>query len=312
MTHKGEQMTYKGEFQNHMFKGKKTALSVWYCKGSSLSIPSEMPHLNGWNTHLPLYQMVFVLKGKLSCSIKTARKPFATLEQQQHNLIFACPEELVLNSITEEPHEIIFIHISAEFLSRYLPLDHPAGENLFSKYQLHLTPEINSILNSLENSSHTGFCGKLFLESKVIELLAIQISQSEAVQKDIPLLQLKADELERMQQVREILISNLHSQLSLRTLAHMVGTNEFNLKRQFKAAFGTTVYGYLNQYKMEQAKALLIQGDSRVAEVSGKMGYKHATHFTSAFKKYFGYLPNKIKMFMLVFDPEFCLVLFST
>ncbi|NQX37223.1 hypothetical protein HQN84_00115 [Pedobacter steynii] len=46
---------------------------------------------------------------------------------------------------------------------------------------------------------------------------------------------------------------------------------------------------------MEQAKA---------------MDYKHASHFTSAFQKYFGYLLHKIKMLMLVFDPEFYLVLF--
>lgn len=137
------------------------------------------------------------------------------------------------------------------------------------------------------------------------------MSQFEQTENDQLQLGLKKEELDRMQEVKEILMRNIESQFSLRTLAHMVGTNEFNLKKNFKAAFGTTVYGYFNQYKMEQAKAMLIEGDTKVAEVSGKMGYKHATHFTSAFKKYFGYLPTKIKMSMLLLDPEFCLFFFS-
>lgn len=60
-----------------------------------------------------------------------------------------------------------------------------------------------------------------------------------------------------------------------------------NFKQQFKAAYSVPYMSYLNQYKMEQAKVML-------------MGYKPVTHFTSAFKKYFGYLPDKIKMLMLI------------
>jgi len=49
-----------------------------------------------------------------------------------------------------------------------------------------------------------------------------------------------------------------------------------------------------------------------VAETSKKMGYKHATHFTNAFKKYFGFLPNKIKtgkFSMLLFCEDFTAIL---
>ena len=321
MTYKGEQVTHKGEFQGRLFRESRD-ISVFYLTASSGHQLREMQESLFQKTPHPVYQMIFVIKGKLSISIPAAHDPLFTMESQQHNLIRTDQETLTWNASFTEANEIIFIHISADFLSRYFPYDHPAFSNLspgnlgfkktalFSEQQLHLTPEINAILNSMENSTHTGFCGKLFLESKVIELLAIQLSQFELLQEQ-PKPLLKPDELDRMEEIRSILINNMDRQLSLRTLAHMVGTNEFNLKKQFKAAYGTTVYGYLNQYKMEQAKAMLIQGDSRISEVSGKMGYKHATHFTSAFKKYFGYLPNKIKMLMLIFDPEFYLVLFS-
>jgi AraC-like DNA-binding protein len=32
-----------------------------------------------------------------------------------------------------------------------------------------------------------------------------------------------------------------------------------------------------------------------VAAIAMEVGYKNATHFTAAFKKYFGYLPSDVK-----------------
>lgn len=316
-------MTLKGEKQDRSFYGSKD-LAIGYSKKIALLNAEQETTLLA---HPAGYQLIFVLKGKLSFNGDMACGTLPLLESQQYNLIWTNGHPNLYEGLSEESNEVVFVEISAGFLSRYLPEDHPAAIHLqthqvseptftrdiqnvtfFSEQHLHITPEINAILNGLENSAHTGFCERLFLESKVIELLAIKISQLEQQQ---PAPRLKQEELDKMQEAREILIQHIDAPFSLRTLAHMVGTNEFNLKKQFKAAYGTTVYGYLNQYKMEQAKAMLLQGDSRVSEVSEKMGYKHATHFTSAFKKYFGYLPNKIKMFLLLFDPELCLVFFT-
>ncbi|WP_316842435.1 AraC family transcriptional regulator [Pedobacter gandavensis] len=324
MTQKGEQMTLKGEIKDRSFYGSKD-LAIGYSKRKPALSAHYTLDLTEDRENQAGYQMIFVIKGKLSFEEEGASSVLPLLESQQYNLIWTTGNSPFQTALLEESNEVIFVEISPGFLSRYLPEDHPAAIHLqlpapeaadqniilFSEQHLHITPEINAILNGIENSPHTGFCERLFLESKVIELLAIKISQLELLQQQQPAPRLKQEELDKMQEVREILIQNIDRPFSLRTLAHMVGTNEFNLKKQFKAAYGTTVYGYLNQYKMEQAKAMLLQGDSRVSEVSEKMGYKHATHFTSAFKKYFGYLPNKIKMFFLLFDPEICLVFFT-
>ena len=46
---------------------------------------------------------------------------------------------------------------------------------------------------------------------------------------------------------------------------------------------------------MQFAKELLVLGNEKIQVVAEKVGYKHATHFTAAFKKYFGHLPTKIR-----------------
>ena len=316
MTPKGEELTLQGEIANHSF-GFSRDVSVCYSAEPS-SFSTFVTELNSKGQNL---QMIFVIKGSLSSKLRHGKKPLFVLEDQQHNLLSTNKE--LMWSLAQEEHDIVCLTISFSFLSRYLPDDHSGYLSLkkgleqnkaaaFSKNNLYVTPEISAILNTLKTSPHTGFCAKLFLESKVLELLMLQSSQFEQFKKSDSTYQLKKEELSKMQEVKEILTENIDTQFSLRTLAHMVGTNEYNLKRDFKIAFGTTVFGYLNQYKMEQAKTMLIEKDITIAELSGKMGYKYATHFTSAFKKYFGYLPNKlksVKLSLLIFAEDFSPVL---
>ncbi|WP_316815923.1 AraC family transcriptional regulator [Pedobacter nyackensis] len=317
MTEKGEQLTVKGEFVSPGFQPEMHVNATFVKNADATAVLSQVSETQ----NLLDYVMVFAIKGDVRCIYNRDETTFITINNQEHNLI-AVPKGTKLAPYENtEAYEMVSINLSASFLSRYLPEAHPAFNRiknakitkpiLFTERQLYITPEISVILNSIENSGHTGFCKRLFLESKVIELLVLQLSQFELSESSEQQSKLKKDDLDKMHEVKEILITNVNSQLSLRTLAHMVGTNEFNLKKNFKSAFGTTVYGYLNQYKMEKAKAMLVEGDSKISEVSVKMGYKHATHFTSAFKKYFGYLPTKIKMSFLLFDPEFCVLFFT-
>lgn len=106
---------------------------------------------------------------------------------------------------------------------------------------------------------------------------------------------LKAGEIEKMVEVKNILISNWAFPLSLKELAHKVGTNEFHLKKHFKMVFGSTVFKYLYQYKMERAKEMLTLQDLSIGEIAQKLGFKHATHFTASFKKHVGFLPRQYK-----------------
>lgn len=87
---------------------------------------------------------------------------------------------------------------------------------------------------------------------------------------------------------------------SISELAKSIGTNEQYLKTYFKQYFGKTVMRYITEKKMEHAKELILTGDYRVSDVARMTGYKHSTHFTSAFKKYFGFIPNSLKYTFLI------------
>lgn len=102
-----------------------------------------------------------------------------------------------------------------------------------------------------------------------------------------------------MQQAREILHQNLQKPCSLIDLAHQVGTNENYLKKHFKQVFGHTVYGYVQELRMQEARNLLMNEECDIHEVAQRTGYKRTAHFIAAFKKHFGYAPMRLKMWWI-------------
>ncbi|ULT23854.1 helix-turn-helix transcriptional regulator [Sphingobacterium sp. E70] len=87
----------------------------------------------------------------------------------------------------------------------------------------------------------------------------------------------------------------MDSNNTLVNLAHLVGTNEFTLKKGFKELFGTTVFGFWNDAKMEHAKKLILDKNMTIGEVSDAIGYKNQRHFSDAFRRKFGFPPSKLK-----------------
>ena len=68
------------------------------------------------------------------------------------------------------------------------------------------------------------------------------------------------------------------------------------LKEGFKQLYGDTVYAYLLDHKMEEARRMLEERQYNVNEVGLKLGYSTASHFIAAFKKKFGTTPKKYLM----------------
>ena len=61
------------------------------------------------------------------------------------------------------------------------------------------------------------------------------------------------------------------------------------LKQGFKQVYGSSVFSFLLDYKMQVSKRLLSSGNYNVNEVALKVGYSTATHFINAFKKSWNY-----------------------
>lgn len=160
---------------------------------------------------------------------------------------------------------------------------------------LPLQVRMNEIIVAIRDCPFSSVTRSIFIEAKLLELFALQIEQIQRIrggsEKNEPCS--KADK-EKLYAVKTYIEQNYLQPLSLRQLCTMFGLNDFKLKKGFKALFGSTVFGHINNLRMQKAMALLIQKNMTVTAIADLVGYSTSMSFSSEFKRKFGYAPSKV------------------
>ena len=99
--------------------------------------------------------------------------------------------------------------------------------------------------------------------------------------------------LSKVNQVKDIVLEKMVDPPSLNELAEEIGLNLKKLKLGFKQVYGSSVFNFLFDYKMEYSRKLLDSGKYNINEVGEKVGYSSASHFIASFKKKYGITPKK-------------------
>ncbi|MEM1293472.1 MAG: helix-turn-helix domain-containing protein [Cyanobacteria bacterium P01_H01_bin.162] len=155
------------------------------------------------------------------------------------------------------------------------------------------TPTMVTVLQQILQCPYQDMVKRIYLESKVTELIALVVAHEIAIQQgEDEKSTLKPEQLERIHYAKEILLRDLSNPPSLEQLAHQAGLNEFTLKHGFRQAFGTTVFGELRSHRLEIAKQLLAEQDITVTETAHRVGYACVRSFAKAFKHKFGLGPK--------------------
>lgn len=159
-----------------------------------------------------------------------------------------------------------------------------------------ITPVMFGVLQQILKPPFQGMMKRMYLESKVLELLALQLNQFWDYEQAIgAIANLRPVDIEKVYHARDILIHQVENPPSLLELAELVGLGERKLRYCFREIFATTVFGYLHDYRMEQAKMMLGGTKMQVAEVANAVGYSHLGYFAKAFKKKFGISPKEFQ-----------------
>ncbi|MCU0532937.1 MAG: AraC family transcriptional regulator [Hydrococcus sp. Prado102] len=160
-----------------------------------------------------------------------------------------------------------------------------------------ITPAMRFLTQQIFNCPYWGMTKRIYLQAKVLELIALQLSfifASEGVPQSSP--SLKSDTIARIHHAKQIIHSRLDNPLSLTELAALVGLSDRTLRRGFKELFGTTVFSYLTAMRMEKAERYLRERNMTVAEVANLVGYAHLGHFAAAFKRKYGIAPSECSL----------------
>ena len=257
----------------------------------------------------PVIRITYTTSGQKLYHTTQPNLKLVEISANEYNYLLLNKQHFEIHWPAGKTIEYFELGISPAMFLQYLPAIHPFVNNIrnavernipmvLSNFNLPLSPTVSNMLFQVLDCPLEGYYKQLYLKSKLLEILAFQLTQFEQVNGSVKPVTvpttLKKEDIDRMYYARDIITSNIDSPCSLIDLAHQVGTNEAYLKKHFKQVFNNTVFGYLQNVKMDMAQEMLLQGKT-VAEVADKSGYKHAAHFARAFKKHFGFPPNKAK-----------------
>ena len=156
-----------------------------------------------------------------------------------------------------------------------------------------MSPALKQAIQSVLNCHYTGGMQELFLLSKSLEILVLQAEALELMevgktQEGIPI-----QDRNKLWDAKKMVEERLSDPPTLPEVSSAVGLNQYKLKKGFKALFGTTLYGYITDLRLAQAKVLLLDKEKTVSEIAYELGYSSPQHFSKAFKKKFGITPGR-------------------
>lgn len=242
-------------------------------------------------------QLSFLLEGEKIISLNEDRNEILLESQESYMANINQLKGSVRISSTKNFKEIK-IRLSKNFLLKHgFPSDFDFKKISEKNLILPITNDLFTILTNLEESSLKGISRKIFMEAKVLELLAIQIenyTNDELSKKSTN----SSNTIKKLYKIRQILKDNLNKNYSIKHLSKEVGINENILKKEFLRLFGCSMNNYCKTEKMNKAKDLLRGTQLPIYQIAEDTGYKNATHFSAAFKKYFEETPKQFRNFL--------------
>ena len=153
------------------------------------------------------------------------------------------------------------------------------------------TLEMIELMGDLQQCGYPRIQRKMFLEAKILELLLLSLQQLTLMDETLPL---RKSDMEKIMEVVEFLTQHFEEHITMDSLVHKFGLNEYKLKTGFKY-YGTTVFSYIQRLRLQKAKQLLNETDWPMKKIAMQTGYSTLQYFSSAFKKEFGVSPGRLK-----------------
>ena len=103
------------------------------------------------------------------------------------------------------------------------------------------------------------------------------------------------DQASAVSRIKGFIDENYATPLTINDIARGTNVSKSNLYRIFKSELDCTPIEYLNKKRIEKSKAMLIDTEFNINEISRILGFPNAACFRSVFKKEYGVSPTHFK-----------------
>ncbi|GCE28926.1 AraC family transcriptional regulator [Dictyobacter alpinus] len=153
-------------------------------------------------------------------------------------------------------------------------------------------PQIEYLARAFLAELKTGASsGQLYAESMATALAVYLLQHYAASSIHIPSIHGKLVQSD-LHRIIDYIHDHLDTDLSLSQLSEVVGMSPYHFARIFKQSVGVSPHQYIIQYRVEEAKRLLMTKTFPFREVAYRVGFGNQSHFNRHFKRLTGASPT--------------------
>ncbi|MGB0945109.1 MAG: AraC family ligand binding domain-containing protein [Marinomonas sp.] len=192
----------------------------------------------------------------------------------------------------KSPWSIYWVHCDGILAKDYLDEIITQSQSNILSIGLHsrLITDFEALLDTRLNSSlFESFLHSCSLLSQIITHIALLNKQ----------VQSQFDKSLDLELIRSLMLTHIHQQLDVETLANAANLSKFHFIKRYKTLTGRTPINDFIQMKIERACHLLDVSDKGIAEVGWELGYEDAYYFSRVFNKVMGISPSQYRTLRL-------------
>ncbi len=224
-----------------------------------------------------------------------------TTIQLNKGIIFNCSDISFIDNLpVEQPFSLITFILNRHWIHDYLQ---PSKEDYLSKLLAsnhtfsvieEMPTSIEQLVKEIINIDIRDAFDKLSLDYKVFDFTIWAFKILEKRESPKAFVNLNRHDLQSILSIQQVLMDNLAAPLPIKVLSKKLGMSESKLKTAFKQVYGTSIYQYIINCRMEKAFKMLESNTCMIGDVSFSLGYVNQSQFTKRFKEHFGMLPTDI------------------
>lgn len=251
----------------------------------------------------PALDLHFALHNRLRYQLEGLGE--VRLPEGHYNITYAPYIRNIVKFEAARHYTLLDIHFTRGYLDKlapYFPLleeflqrTESSAAGMLSPQHIGISTELQGVIYNMLHCEFNGDLKTIYLQSKVQELLLMSLYRmggGKPLQEDI---RLWPQDYEKIREARDYLLFNMDQPCTVIELAHKVGLNDFKLKKGFKQLYGSTIFDFLLEARIEKARMLLTETGLSIQEIASATGYKNISSFTAAFKKKTGVSPRSFK-----------------
>ncbi|MHA0855546.1 AraC family transcriptional regulator [Paenibacillus sp. CMAA1364] len=175
-------------------------------------------------------------------------------------------------------------------------------EHSSSKWSAYTTERMRSLIESIHDEnvqSKEGY--RYMIKAKLYEMLALiyrdvpRNSQQKNIEFSINGNIRSRDMLEKLERIFSYVEDHYREPITLKEIAEYMGFDSFYFSKMFKKNTGKNFTTFLNDYRLNKAKWLLLTGDEPMIEVAEASGFGSVKTFHHLFKEATGISPLKYR-----------------